>query len=135
MVTNARPPPTFSVSRRDNEARLDNRERERIRRLRLREAHELRRQMQYASSAASYSTDDYEDANDGTAKLSSGDEHSASASFASCCSEEYLSEEEEEEEEEEDEYGTEIKRFWATIGRSGPPPQLVWPSLPQRDDL
>ena len=97
MVTNARPPPTFSVSRRDNEARLDNRDRERIRRLRLREAQELRRQMQYASSAASYSTDDYEDANDGTVKLSSGDEHSASASFASCCSEEYLSEEEEEE--------------------------------------
>lgn len=96
MVTNARPPPTFSISRRDNEARLDNRERERIRRLRLREAQELRRQMQYAASAASYSTDDYEDANDGTTKLSSGDEHSASASFASCCSEEYLSEEEEE---------------------------------------
>ena len=101
MVTNARPPPTFSVSRRDNEARLDSRERERIRRLRLREAQELRRQMQYASSAASYSTDDYEDANDGTAKLSSGDEHSASASFASCCSEEYLSEEEEEEDDDD----------------------------------
>ena len=125
MVTNAPPPPTFSVSRRDNEARLDNRERERVRRLRLREAQELRRQMQYAASAASYSADDYEDANDGTAKLSSGDEHSASASFASCCSEEYLSEEEEEEDDSADDSDEEEEEESAPAPtrrvRRGPP--------------
>jgi len=132
MVTNARPPPSFTVSRRDNEIRLDNRERERIRRLRLREAkqEQRRRQMQCAASAASssYSTDDYEDANDGTAKISGDDrsDHSASGSFASCCSEEYLSEDDEddltdddseEEEEEEEEQPAPVIR----IVRRGPP--------------
>jgi hypothetical protein len=122
MVTNARPPPTFSVTRRDNEVRLDNRERERIRRVRLREAQEHRRQMQHAASAASCSADDYEDANDGAAKMSF-DDHSASGSFASCCSEEYLSEEEEEdltddsEEEEEEQPATTRPRRT----RRGPP--------------
>ena len=105
MVTNAHPPATFSVSRRDNELRLDNRERERIRRLRLREAKQAqdqrrRRQME----AASNSFDAYKGANDGTAKISGDDrsDQSASFSFASCCSEEYLSEDEDDLETDDD---------------------------------